>query len=338
MEDREDWIAGHLHYHQDLTPALFRLVAPLVGRLARAQAIDSFFFVRYSLGGPHLRLRLRLKDLGRRTEVGEAMAAAAAGFLAAEPSQSSWDDEKIRSFNERVLAGDPNEKDAAIYPDNFFRFAPFVPEVERYGGTEAMAASLQVFCLSSIAALRFAARFAGDAATGGARLAEAMRLLFFQALGFASSRRELADLLRYGVDSFGSSAEKIIEKGKRVAASQADLLQNLNLPPLFAVPGEARGERELLFLGSRCLSRLLSGRDSETRARIGGSQLHMTASRLGINNIEEVYLSSLLGSALENAEPGLAESLLEPPFKEGDALAEDPLLFLGQLVSSAQAP
>lgn len=336
MEESEEWIAGHLHYHQDPAPALEKFVLPLVARLARDGRIRAFFFVRYALGGPHLRLRLAITDPGDRDEVIATMRGAADEFLAAHPSLSSWDAERIGGLNARILAGDPNESDAGIYPDNFFRSAPFLPEIERYGGRAAMAASLQMFCLSSIAALEFVAR--SGRASAGSRLAGAMRLLFFQALGFAAGFRELADLVRYGVDSFGSAAEKIVEKGRRVAESQADLLQKLALPPLFSSTHEARGEAEILFLGGRCLSLQLHDRDPGTRARIGGSQLHMTASRLGLDNIQEVYLSSLLGSALAAPETGArVDDLLRPSFAERDALAENPRHFLGQLVASSLA-
>src|SRR4029077_10770432 len=58
---------------------------------------------------------------------------------------------------------------------------------------------------------------------------------------------------------------------------------------------------EVLVVGAGKLSAVLATAERVTRARIGGSHLHMTASRLGLRNEEEVYLSSLLTTTLREA-------------------------------------
>ena len=45
---------------------------------------------------------------------------------------------------------------------------------------------------------------------------------------------------------------------------------------------------------SRILSQSIRAADHATHQRIGGSQLHMTANRLGLSNTEEVYLGRIL--------------------------------------------
>src|SRR5690242_2191659 len=117
MEDRrrtamieaiqENWVAGHLYHHQDLDQVLWGFVHPLVVTLVQNGSIDSFFYVRYGLGGPHIRLRLRTVP-GAREGVLEAMRQASRRFLALAPSTKSLDEETIRRSNERLLASDPS--------------------------------------------------------------------------------------------------------------------------------------------------------------------------------------------------------------------------------------
>ena len=54
-----DWLSFHAHYHGDRDLPLRHAVASLVRRLRDDGLLESFFFMRYSLGGPHIRLRLR---------------------------------------------------------------------------------------------------------------------------------------------------------------------------------------------------------------------------------------------------------------------------------------
>ena len=182
--------------------------------LVQAGRIDAFFFVRYALGGPHVRLRLRVLP-GLREIVLAEVERAAEGFLAAAPSAKSWEEEAIRRANESILASDPHETDDVVYPDNSFRVVPFRPEIERYGGPELYRASLDFFVLSSVAALELVLQ--QENAPRAARLGAAFRLLLLQAAGFAMDDAELADLLRYGVDSMGGTMPKILEKGDAVA-------------------------------------------------------------------------------------------------------------------------
>lgn len=289
--DEESWVSGHLHHHESFVPVVRGFVHPLAASLAQERLIDAFFFIRYGLGGPHVRLRLRTLP-GTRESALEAMQEAARRFLEASPSTASLSEEAIRRGNEAFLADGPEAADA-VYPDNSFRVVPFQPEVERYGGPDLFRASLDLFTLSSVAALEFLSRNAD--ATRSVQLAQAFRLLLRQARGFAADGTELADLLRYGVDSMGESLPKIVAKADAVARSQMNVFLKLFHEDL---PSPAS---DLLVLGSQRLSHIAGSAGRATRAGIGGSQLHMTANRLGLANAEEVYLSRLLTKILEEA-------------------------------------
>jgi Lantibiotic biosynthesis dehydratase C-term len=296
-ETREIWVSGHLYYHQSLDTIVQRFVHPLVVSLVRNGQIKAFFFVRDGLGGPHIRLRLRVIP-DARDRVLAAMRQSAQRFLDLEPSTRSLDEETIRRSNKFIMAADPHEIDDSVYPDNSFHVMPFRPEIERYGGSSRFRLSLDFFTLSSVAAVEFLSKY-GELSRS-AQLAHAFRLLLQQALGFAADETELCDLLRYGVDSWGEILPKVVDKGDKVARHQRDVFLRLfdkSLAEVRSLQVEAKGfggAQDFLILGARRLSGAIGTADRVTRARIGGSQLHMTATRLGLSNAEEVYISRLL--------------------------------------------
>jgi hypothetical protein len=329
LEDiQANWISGHLYSHQSLDPVVQGFIRPLVVSLAKEEQIEAFFFVRYSLGGPHIRLRLRVVPGAGERALTE-MRQAAERFLEVSPSTRSVDEEAIRRANEAILAGDPHETDDSVYPDNSFRVVPFRPEIERYGGPVLFGASLDFFTLSSVVALEVLSQ-QGDAPRS-AQLSQAFRLLLQQALGFAADETELGDLLRYGVDSMGAGMPAIVEKGDKVARTQRDAFLQLFQKSVAGVrslqigsepSGRALG---LLVEGAGRLSSAIGFTDRVARAWIGGSQLHMTASRLGLSNAEEVYLSRLLTVTLSEVLSSRAEDLSWLGEKSAAGTGEAPL-------------
>lgn len=337
-DSREQWLSGHLYYHENLDRAVRGFVHPLAAALATDGSITGFFFIRHGLGGPHIRLRLRPVAGAEERALGE-MEHFARTFLAREPSMRSLEEDAIRRSNTAILKDDPHEIDDSVYPDNSYRVVPFRPEIERYGGPGRYRLSLDYFTLSSVAAVDFHCRL-GSAARP-VQLAQAYGLLLRQALGFASGEDELADILRYGVDWLGHDLVKVVEKGDEVARSQMELFLQL----LFSSLEEARTARErpdasdlsppgLLVAGAARLSAAIGPAERGSRLRIGASQLHMTASRLGLTHAEEVYLSRLLTRTLEEACSGRGTDL---SWLREAAVWKDPASALYQLLPHALA-
>src|SRR5207253_2414953 len=129
------WMSFHIAYHQGrMDRLLLELVLPSVKSLLRAGWIESFFFVRYSFGGPHLRLRL-LSSPGREEEIRSAFAGEVEGFLRRHPSPASFPEEKVRQINRSLRRhGESDEPEDRIFADNTLQEVPFEPEIERYGG------------------------------------------------------------------------------------------------------------------------------------------------------------------------------------------------------------
>lgn len=340
-DEGREWLSGHLYYHEDLDRAVRGFVHPLVATLARDGAITGFFYIRYGLGGPHIRLRLRPAS-GADGRVLDGMERFALAFLAREPSMRSLEETGIRRSNPAILKADSHENDDAVYPDNSFHLVPFRPEIERYGGPGLFGLSLDYFTLSSVAAVDFHLRL-GSAARS-VQLTEAYGLLLRQALGFSLGEDELADLLRYGVDWLGHDLPKVVEKGDAVARSQRELFLQLLLSSL----DEARAVRAradafdlspsgLVVAGAGRLSAAIGAAERGARLRIGASQLHMTASRLGLTHPEEVYLSRLLTRTLGEACSGRGTDLSWIRETAVGKVAEDPASALRQLLPHALA-
>lgn len=307
------WRAYHLYHHQDPEQVVRRFVTPVVRRLAGEGKIRRFFFLRFGLGGPHIRLRLEVRP--GCAEVADRITAAAAGsFLERWPSLEPMEEEKLLHTHRVILDTDPNEDDERIYPDNTFRSATFHPETDRYGGPELLDPSLDVFCASSLEAVRFLHRQAGQPRSR--QLVAGARVLLRQAWGLARNVELLAGLLNAAVRSWGEALPRVLERAEEQFERQPEALTRLVESELVLQAGLAedadpdsvgRPADELLVRASRALMARVRSAEGAVRWRIAAGQLHTTALRLGFLNPEELYLSRLLTLAVAASREGRPE-------------------------------
>jgi len=300
-----NWHAFHLYYYDDRDRVLLDVIHPVVRELLNRQEIDSFFFIRYDLGGPHVRLRLQVRP-GAEERVAAEVERAAHRFFDQRPSRRRIEPERLARATARISLHDPAAgQELEIQPDNSLRRAPFEPETERYGGSRDLPASLGLFALSSATALRCLGQIA-DSAGRGRLLAVAAETLWCQALGYARDSAELARLLAYGREQWGQEHPRAAEQAAGTWERQQEALVALALQEIerrlaLAPSLPLDGARDPLAAGSLLLSRALGRLEPARRIYTGWSHLHMTANRLGLRNSEEVLLSALLGAALEEA-------------------------------------
>jgi thiopeptide-type bacteriocin biosynthesis protein len=300
-----NWLAFHLYYYDDRVRVLLDILRPVVRELLNRQEIDSFFFIRYGLGGPHVRLRLQVRN-GAEESVAAEVEAAAHRFFDQVPSRRRIEPERLARATARISRQDPAAgQELEVEPDNSLRQAAFEPETERYGGSRYLPASLGLFALSSATALRCLGRIAGNAGRGRL-LAVAAEILWRQALGYAGDSVELARLLAYSREQWGQEHPRAAEQGAEawerqrealVALALREIERRLALAPSLSLDDT----QDPLVAGSLVLSRALRQLEPARRIHIGWSHLHMTANRLGLRNSEEVLLSALLGAALAEA-------------------------------------
>jgi thiopeptide-type bacteriocin biosynthesis protein len=301
-----NWHAFHLYYYDDRDRVLLDVIRPVVRQLLNRREIDSFFFIRYGLGGPHVRLRLQVRP-GAEERVAAEVERAAHRAFDQRPSRRRIEPERLARATARISLRDPAAgQELEIQPDNSLRRASFEPETERYGGSRYLPASLGLFALSSATVLRHLCQIAGGAGRGRL-LAVAAETLWRQALGYAGDSAELARLLAYSREQWGQehhprAAEQAAEAWERqqealVALALREIERRLALAPSLPLDGA----QDPLAAGSLLLSRALGHLEPARRIYIGWSHLHMTANRLGLRNSEEILLSALLGAALEEA-------------------------------------
>ncbi|MEM6454304.1 MAG: thiopeptide-type bacteriocin biosynthesis protein [Acidobacteriota bacterium] len=317
--DPARWCAVHLHYHEDRDRLLDDCVRPLVETLHSDGAIDRFFFIRYSLGGPHVRLRLRGAAGVDLAAVQARVHQRARTFLDHTPSRSAQPAEDIAEANQ-VLLRDAQERDPGTIPDNHSVDAPFRPETKRYGGPNWLGASLDVFDASSRAALALLHRHRD--ASPAQRLPQTLRLLGVQiasaARGDAARAVDLAGyagrwwqetwapLIAHGDQLFEARGSAI---GAALTQDAAQLRDGEGLDPSWHALARATAALadRLADDDARTAAGQADAAPSDTLSkrtrRILESQLHMTANRLGWTNPDEVYLGHVLARVLDAGAP-----------------------------------
>jgi hypothetical protein len=299
-----EWRGFHLVHHGDRDRLLRELVRPCAAGLLRDGLIRRFFWIRYDLGGPHVRLRLEL-DPARAAAVAERVRAEAAAFFQAVPPSAPLDGEVIRRRNRGIAAGDPSEAgtEDVVFPDNSVVEAPVRFETERYGGSALLDHSCDLFTVSSIAALDFLA--SEGLLPAGERLMHVFRMLVQQGWGHAHDGDAFSRLLGYALKSRAERWMPYMAAGDAAFARQRGLLCSILHAELSALAAD--GARPDLARGALELADVLGATPAARREDICASHLHMTANRLGLNNREEVYLGRILlqaAGAVAEADPG----------------------------------
>ena len=265
-----DWLCAYVYTDEPLRDVLVREVAPLVRGVRDRGLAERFFFIRYWEKGAHLRLR----------------------FL-----------------------GDPDELRAELLPSMERCFGrhrvecvPYEPEIDRYGGPEAIAIAEDCFDLSSRVALDILRETDDDGARGAAMLLHAAL-----AYVFGMSRAEAAAFF----DSVGRS---------RVIGGADDFLRGIRAP-IPAAPGivwdalENGEELDAPWLqewiaGLRGVAARLSAVAVRSQVPLAAefaqtvpprfadrwmllsSHVHMTNNRLGVTMLDEPHIAFLLSRGL----------------------------------------
>lgn len=249
MAEYDGWRSLHVFCH-----ATAEQDALALGLRAALGGDGEWFFVRYWLGGPHLRVRVR-------TSRQEALVREVVSRQGSTPTSTPL---TAAEFYERIPVSlrEGHDDDAALpwYPPGTVLAQPYEPEFDRYGGREGMTRAESTFVASSRLALAVIARRSGFAA----RVTLAAWIM----------RTCIADLAladqfgRYGTFWSRSVTLPPVQALDRVVSASA----------LFAPPGDIL-DRTNDFIASL---RGIPGHDIVGRSLIVASQLHMTNNRLAI--------------------------------------------------------
>lgn len=242
--------------------AVLTLVGQAVAEISSQVGLRRCFFVNYRDElGPHLRLRLQTqRNSVREHEKAFQILQAATKELHAEAS-----------------------------------LADFIPEVDRYGGPMLIDKSLDYFSVSSVASVSWLKMWGQS--DRAAQMRAAMELLACQAAALSRSVEELRRLLNYCAD-WQATYLPSYERSVRVFERQAESLAGA-VGQLVEETARRTAFSDLPTDASRSLSAVVCELDRDRWFSVLGSQMHMTANRLGLRNAEEVYLTGILTFALE---------------------------------------
>jgi len=281
------WLSAHLHfpgvlYGRDGDRVILEVVEPFVALGLRDGSLGGYFFVRYTSDGPHIRLRFR----GPTPEAGETLRVALM--------------EHARS--------------TAVAP--VIRWSTYEPELDRYGGTEAIVVAERYFEASSRAALGLLRTL--DSSDRTARLGKTLLAVLVLLHTFTRDIDRIAALARqYRRANLYSFARAEHQDAKWLEAFDAGYDRQATTLAAFIAEAWQRleGEQSLYAELDNYRQDLLPVRESLARlcsegcVRYNGthvadldhacsliipSYIHMTNNRLGITIREEAYLSYLI--------------------------------------------
>lgn len=333
-----EWLATHIFYASNNLPLLVDCVLPLVRDLRTAGLVDGWFFIRYWMEGPHIRLRVRPSRPTDEAQVRRRIEASVEAFLDRRPALYQMDETVLAPLYKQMFLSEYTEQEweekygdggMPMRPNNSYAYLEYEPEYDRYGGETGIAISEWHFEKSSDMVMRLL-----DSTNVHMRTVMfglATQLMTAMAVTLLRDRDGTAELLdhyrsfwetafqepnperhpRFDL-TYVEVADKLIRRVNEIC--DAVLFDGHDLTGFTAewvahcaelrdriVAAAEAGE--LVFPARDGSGRLEVVADSGAALRVLlTSYLHMTNNRLGVSITDEVYLSYILHRALTEGE------------------------------------
>jgi hypothetical protein len=264
-----------------------------VKQLHSRKLVRRAFFVRYELGGPHVRLRLNCAK-ERLEEVRSVVKSEVMAYLKRFPSRQPLSNSRIQEINRILLATDKHETDSTIYQDNSVHEFRFRPEMRRYGGAGLIEFAYDMFTWTSLEAWASICHCTGGDKQNG--LFRSLSQLFELSVMLAHDFGELRAMWT------GSQAKKVNQSttDRTVADAIGDIINNRLRTSCSHSRSRVQGDL-WLSAGEQYRRRMLCT-DAAVRLNISRSHVHMFANRLGISNKVERGFSELVAVLLQRDE------------------------------------
>jgi hypothetical protein len=330
-----DWISVHVFYASNANPMLVECVQPLVDRLRRDRLIERYFFIKYWLEGPHVRLRLLPAPGVEADAVRAEVNAALDEFLRRRPALYEADQDGLADlYKQMFLAEYGEERWNATYgpdgvmpfrPNNSYAYIDYEREFGRYGGLAGVELAEWHFEHSSDLVLRLLATTNVHVRTVLLGLSAQVSMMMCGV--FLGDERRIADFLEeyrvFWETSYQERSDEYHESFdnsyRKMGAALRDRLHDI----LRAARGDSG--TALTDVERRWLTHCRELRDRVTELVAAGqlwfrrrdddaprpvtdldaalsvllsSYVHMTNNRLGVSILDEIYLSYLMRSAL----------------------------------------
>ncbi|MGC4996736.1 thiopeptide-type bacteriocin biosynthesis protein [Streptomyces sp. DT195] len=333
-QDGDGWISLHVFYAANANPVLVHCVRPLVSRLRDQGMLRSWFFIRYWLEGPHIRLRLLPADASAAGEVACTARETLEAYLRERPALYEEDRNASGDLYKNMFLAEYSEErwdelygvdgEMPFRENNSVAPVPYERELDRYGGPAGMElaewhfqeSSETVMTLLDTTNVHVRTVLLGQAAqlTAG--------LCFALLRGEDAVARFLGRYRTMWETSYQEPSDSQHERFDRSYERMKDRL----VPRLQHVRDSARGdssasptplERAWLAHCAELRDRVLTLADAghltfrdgavpdpeDALAIVLSSYVHMTNNRLGVSILDEIYLSYVICKALSDMAP-----------------------------------
>jgi hypothetical protein len=335
-----NWLSAHIFYASNANPLILDCLSPLVDDLRARGLIQRYFFIKYWLEGPHVRLRL-LPAANVSYETLKAIVDEVVGdYLERRPALYSADVESAQPFYKDLFIGEYgeeawNERYGAegrmpFQPNNSIAYIEYEPEYDRYGGVHGIELAEWHFEQSSdtvIRLLRDTNLHVHSIMLGlSLQLSAALAYVFLE--NDLAVHRFLISYIAYWRQTFGIMTEAVDQTYEKTYLNMAELLENridhiqmavasrgthTHLTPIEREWIEHAFElrqrvdalvasRSFVFGSGRGRSEKLLPEDKDVAYNILlHSYIHMTNNRIGVLFSDEVYLAYLMKRRLEES-------------------------------------
>lgn len=302
------WSSLHAFYHSDRRGTdrlLLDGVRPLIDRLLADRLVESWFFIRYWEGGPHIRLRLRGADARTVDLVAEELRR----YLTDHPASQSLPDPG--AFYASFTAEPDAASRYAWISSGEVQPREYVPETDRYGGPDGLAISEELFQASSRVAMA-AIQLKPDPQQ---RLLVALQLLLALIQAIELPDLEAIGWLRGCVNLWPEAGLISAEQTWHVCnAAERELLAKeeswLKLRAWRLPEAGGEGPSLLTYWANAVRGAFTRYRAIEAEGRLTApplvilwSQIHMLHNRLGLTVAEECYVEWLASLILARPRP-----------------------------------
>lgn len=335
-----NWLGMHVYYTSNPNPVLVNCVRPLVRELTELGLIQRYFFIRYWLEGPHVRLRL-LPAAGVTHDAIKAVAEErVAGFLRARPAVYEVDPAMMNDIYKQMFLSEYTQEQwneaygedgvMPIHPNNSWIYVDYEPEYDRYGGPAGIEIAEWHFEKSSDMVIDLVRRANVHVRT--VLLGLSAQVMTTMCATFLRDPKELSEFLdgyssfweqTYEVDPVGKRAdfdklydemaEGLVRRTGEIHAATADAAGVSELGAFLRPWAQHCAElRDRIVAETRAGNLIFPARDgSGTRGPavdpelslrvLLGAYLHMTNNRMGVVINDEAYLGYVLSRAVLDA-------------------------------------
>ena len=326
-----EWQATHVFYASNANPMLVEGVAPLIERLRERGLIERWFFIKYWLEGPHVRLRVLPAPDADPDEVRAEVDAALQAFLRRRPALYEADSDGLGDLYKRMFVAEYGEElwdesygdgQMPFRANNSCHAMPYEREYGRYGGPAGMQLGEWHFEKSSDHVLGLLSDTNVHVRTVllglSVQLSTAMCFAFLRdgervakflddyRTFWETSYQENSDDYHVSFDkSYTRMADELAERVVTTArATVAEDASGLG-------PAQQRWVRHSIDLCERATKLTEAGAVVFQRGPVTdvdgalavmlSSYMHMTNNRLGVSILDEIYISYVLRRAILDA-------------------------------------